>query len=119
MLTLSSLRAVTLLTAVVSQNGRVVGAGTRSGLRAELVGLGLAQQPRQMIEVCLASGGRLSVQRGTRCGMQNVVVAFVNDDPHDLKVVLEEVGNDECILHEETEVGVGAPFGGTQLNKGA
>ena len=27
-----------------------------------------------------------------------VVVAFVNDDPRDLEVVLEEVGNDKCVL---------------------
>ena len=42
----------------------------------------------------------------------NIVVSFVDHDPHDLEVVLEEVGNDECILREETEVGVGSPFGG-------
>ena len=59
------------------------------------------------------------VEYAERDEARNVVVAFVDDDPHDLKVVLEEVGNDECILHEETEVGVGAPFGGTQLNNGA
>ena len=50
---------------------------------------------------------------------RNVVIAFVDDDPHDLNVILEEVGNDECILREETEVGVGAPFGGAQLDKSA
>ena len=64
-------------------------------------------------------GKRGEVECAERDEAQNIVVAFVNDDPHDLKVVLEEVGNDECILCEETEVGVGAPFGGTQLNKGA
>ena len=44
-----------------------------------------------------------------------VIVVFVDDDSHDLEVVLEEIGNDDCILREETEVGVGTPFGGAQL----
>ena len=30
---------------------------------------------------------------------------------------MEEVGNDECILREETEVAISASFGGAQLNK--
>ena len=30
---------------------------------------------------------------------------------------MEEVGNDECILLEETEVAISASFGGAQLNR--
>ena len=63
-----------------------------------------------MIEACSASGGRSNIQRGTRRGTSSSL--SFDDDPHDLKVVLEEVGNDECILHEETELGTGTPFGG-------
>ena len=52
-----------------------------------------------------------------RVEARNAVVAFVDDDPHDVEVIVDEVGNDECILSEETEAGVGRPFGGPQLDK--
>ena len=113
MFSISRLKS-TIASAAVSRNGRTEGAGTRCGPELEPVGLGSAQQPRRMMEACSASGGRLSVQRGTRA--RNVVIAFVDDDSRDdLEVVLEEIGNDGCVLREETEVGVGAPFGGAQL----
>ena len=47
----------------------------------------------------------------------NIFIAFVNNDSHNFQVVLEEIGNGECVLHEETEVGVGTPFRGVQLDK--
>ena len=40
---------------------------------------------------------------------------FGDNDPHDLGVILEEAGNDECILREETKVVISASFGGEQL----
>ena len=60
-----------------------------------------------MIEACSASGGRLSVQRGTRCATSSSLSS----------TTIEEVGNDECVLREETQVGVCAPFGGAELDK--
>ena len=67
------------------------------------------------MEVCSASGGRLSIPK--RDEARNIFITFINDDSHNLQVVLKEIGNDECILREETEVGVGAPFRGVQLDK--
>ena len=49
--------------------------------------------------------------------MQNNVVAFVDGDPHDFEVILEEVSDDECILHEETKTVIGTSFGGAQLDR--
>ena len=60
-----------------------------------------------MIEACSASGGRLSVQRGTRCATSSSLSS----------TTIEEVGNDECVLREETQVDVCAPFGGAELDK--
>ena len=81
----------------------------RAGAGAGWVGFGAAAETDD--------GGVLSergeVEYTERDETRNVVVAFVDDDSHDLEVVLEEIGNDDCILREETEVGVGAPFGGT------
>ena len=61
---------------------------------------------------------RWEVECAERVEARNVVVrvAFVDDDPHDLEAIFGAVGNDECILREETEVGVGAPFVGVQLD---
>ena len=42
---------------------------------------------------------------------------FVVDDPHDLEFILEEVGNDEGNLREETKVVISASFGGEQLDR--
>ena len=42
---------------------------------------------------------------------------FVDDDPHDLEFILEEVGNDEGNLREETKVVISASFGGAQLDR--
>ena len=74
----------------------------------ELVGLDSARQLRWMIVVCLAyREGRGAEQ--PRC--------FRRRDPHDLEVMLEEVGDDECIFREDTKAVVGTSFGGVQLDR--
>ena len=55
--------------------------------------------------------------RAERDEAQKNVVAFVDGDPHDLEVILEEVGDDECILREETKAVVGTSFGGARLDR--
>ena len=44
------------------------------------------------------------------------MVSSIDDDPDNFERVLE-VGNDEGVLSEETEVSVGTPFRGAQLYK--
>ena len=75
----------TIASAAFSRNGRLEGAGLRSGL--ELVGFGSAWQPRRMVEVCGESGGRPSVHRGTRRGTLSLLL-FIDDDPENLESIL-------------------------------
>ena len=85
----------------------------RAGAGASWVGFGAAAKT----DYRGVFGEWGEVEYAERDEARNVVVAFVDDDSHDLEVVLEEIWNDKCILREETEVGVGAPFGRAQLNK--
>ena len=64
-----------------------------------------------------ALGEWWEVQCAEREEAQSDVVAFVDDDPHDLEIVLEEVRNVECILRQETKVVVSASLGGTWLTE--
>ena len=66
------------------------------------------------MEACSASGRSFSVQRGEA---QNDVVASATTILTISRLFLEEVGNDECILREETEIAISASFGGAQLNR--
>ena len=69
---------ITIAYAMVSRNGR----------GPEAVGLGLARKLRWMIEVCSVRDER-EVQCADRDEAQKDVAAFVNDDLHDLEVILE------------------------------
>ena len=79
--------------------------------RARRVGLGAAPE----MDDRGVQGKRGKAECAERDEVRNLV-AFVVDDPHDLELILAEVGNDECILSEEAEAGVGAPFEGLQLD---
>ena len=85
----------------------------RDGPVPEPVELGSARQPRRTIEACSTSGGRPLGRQCAQCEeVRNVVVSSIDDDPDNFESVLEEVGNDERVLSEETEVSVGIRFGG-------
>ena len=43
---------------------------------------------------------------------RNVVVSSIDDDPDNFESALEEVGSNERVLSEETEVSIGTQFGG-------
>ena len=93
---------------------RATGAGRdyeRAG--AGRVGLGAAVEMTDVGE----RGERGKAECAERGEARNAVIAFVDDDPRNAEVIVDEVGNDECILSEETEAGVGRPFGGQQLDK--